>query len=153
MKKLTDILHWLDTRQESAYAMIRIFLGTALFIRGWIFFSDPAAITELARAESLHMWFAYVTIAHLAGGFLMTIGLQTRLAALFQIPILVAAVIVIHADQGLMSVGQSLELSVLVLVLLVIYTLFGSGTLSVDKYYVKKRKQSAPDTENSGVPA
>lgn len=153
MKKLTDAIQWLDTHQESAYSLIRIFLGTALFIRGWIFFSDPAAITELARAEKLYMWFSYVTIAHLVGGFLMAIGLQTRLAGLFQIPILVAAVFVVHADQGLMSVGQSMELAVLVLILLVIYALFGSGILSVDKYFVKKRQQSVPDTESSGVPA
>ncbi len=153
MKKLTETLHWLDTHRDSAYSLIRIFLGAALFIRGWIFFSDPAAITELARADSLHMWFSYVTIAHLVGGFLMIAGLLTRVAAFFQIPILVGAVYIAQTEAGLMNVGQSLELAVLVLVLLGIYTLFGSGILSVDKYLADKRLQSTADTESSGVPA
>jgi len=92
MKKLQETLHWLDMHRDSAYSLIRIILGSALFIRGWIFFSDPAAITELARADSMHMWFSYVTIAHLVVGFLMIFGLPTRIAALFQIPISVSAI-------------------------------------------------------------
>ncbi len=46
-----------------AYAFIRIFLGAALFMRGWFLFSDPAALTELARAEQQYWYFAYITIS------------------------------------------------------------------------------------------
>lgn len=122
----------LDNNSSLAYSLIRIFLGTALFVRGILLFSDPDTITRLAGEERIYWWYSYITIAHIAGGLLLAIGFLTRLAAFIQIPILFGAVFLIHLKQGLLSVGQSLELSVLVLVLLLIYCIFGSGSLSVD---------------------
>jgi len=110
-----------------------------LFIRGLILFSDPAALTELARAEQQYWYFSYITISHLIGGLCLAIGLLTRFAALIQIPVLGGAVFIVHINQGLMQAGQSLELAVLVLVLLAVYFLFGSGSLAVDKYITSKK--------------
>jgi len=129
----------LDNKQNLAYSLIRIFLGTALFVRGWIFFADPGTVTELAREDSLFMWFSYVTLGHLIGGFLLMTGLFARLAALLQVPILFGAVFVVHAQSNLADVGQSLELAVMVLVLLIVYTVFGPGGMSLDKYMANKR--------------
>jgi uncharacterized membrane protein YphA (DoxX/SURF4 family) len=139
MKLFSDILHWFETHNGLAYSLIRIFLGIALFIRGWILISDPSAIIELGGTDKLYWWYSYISIAHLIGGFLLTLGLITRLATLLQIPILAAAVFYVHFRQGLVTSGQSLELSVLVLILLVIYFLFGSGVLAVDNYIAKKK--------------
>ncbi len=129
----------LDNNSSLAYSLIRIFLGTALFVRGILLFSDPDTITRLAGEERIYWWYSYITIAHIAGGFLLAIGFLTRLAAFIQIPILFGAVFLIHLKQGLLSVGQSLELSVLVLVLLLIYFIFGSGSLSVD-WRIREKK-------------
>jgi uncharacterized membrane protein YphA (DoxX/SURF4 family) len=71
---------------------------------------------------------------------MLTLGFFTRLAAFIQIPILVGAVFFIHFDQGLMSVGQSLELAVLVLMLLILFFLFGSGPFAIDKKMGRKSK-------------
>lgn len=139
MNKFNSMLQWLEANNSLAYSFIRIFLGTALFIRGWIMFFDPATIAALAGEDKTYWWFSYITIAHLAGGFLLAIGFLTRLASLIQIPILIGAVFLIHLKQGLLSVGQSLELSVLVLVLLLIYFVFGHGRLSVDGYIAKRK--------------
>jgi uncharacterized membrane protein YphA (DoxX/SURF4 family) len=139
MKFINEAILWLDKNNNLAYALIRAFLGVALFVRGWILISDPAAMVELAGEDKIYWWFSYITITHLVGGFLLAIGFFTRLASLLQIPILFAAVFLIHLKQGLLSVGQSLELSVLVLMLLLLYFIFGSGVLSVDDY-LKKRK-------------
>lgn len=139
MNSYNSMLQWLEANIGLAYSFIRIFLGTALFIRGWIMFSDPATITALAAEEKTYWWFSYITIAHLAGGFLLAIGFLTRLASLIQIPILVGAVFLVHLKQGLLSVGQSLELSVLVLFLLLIYFVFGHGRLSVDSYRMSRK--------------
>lgn len=137
MKTFTNTLQWLEDNNGLAYSFIRIFLGTALFIRGWTMISDPAIITTLAGEDKTYWWFSYITISHLAGGFLLAIGFFTRLASLIQIPVLVGAVFLIHLKQGLLSVGQSLELSVLVFVLLLVYFVFGAGRLSVDGYRKK----------------
>jgi putative oxidoreductase len=139
MDRINDALQWLDDNQNLAYSLIRFFIGTALFVRGWIFFADPGTVTELAREESLFMWFSYVTFGHLIGGMLLMAGLLTRLAAILQIPILIGAVFIVNAGQKLASVNQSLELAVMVLVLLIIYSLFGSGSFSLDRYLADKK--------------
>ena len=139
MKFANKMFQWLDKNNNLAYALIRAFLGIALFVRGWILISDPAAMIELAGEDKIYWWYSYLTITHLIGGFLLAIGFFTRLASLLQIPILYGAVFMIHLKQGLLSVGQSLELSVLVLMLLLLYFIFGSGVLSVDNYLKKKK--------------
>ncbi len=144
MKRLNDVLSWLEINHDLAYSFIRIFFGVALFVRGLMFFSDPAAITELARVDQMYWWYSYVTIVHLFGGLFLAIGLLTRFAALFQIPVLAGAVFVYHIKQGLMTAGQSLELAALVLFLLIVYFLFGAGLYSVDKYIADKKPGTAP---------
>ncbi len=145
MKRLAEILNWLEINRDIAYSLIRIFLGFALFIRGWVFISDPAALTDLARENEMYLWYSYITIIHLIGGLSLAIGLWTRFAALVQIPILIGAVFVVHIKQGLMTVGQSLELAALVLFLLVIYLIFGSGKLAIDKYIAEKKSRDNHD--------
>ena len=139
MKLFDNIRLWIENNTALAYSFIRIFFGVALLVRGIILFSDTASIVKLAGGDRIYWWYSYITIAHIIGGFLLVLGLLTRLASLIQIPILFGAVFLIHLKQGLLSVGQSLELSVLVLVLLLIYFFFGSGTLAVD-WYLKKKK-------------
>lgn len=128
---------YFEERSNYAYALIRIFLGFALFIRGFLFVTDPHTLTELAGSEQNFWIYAYVAIGHLVGGLLVGIGFLTRLASLIQIPILLGAVFIVHLKQGLITSGQSLEISVLVLFLLVVIFLFGHGELSLDKKLLK----------------
>lgn len=76
--------------------------------------------------------YSYIAIVHLIGGALLAVGFFTRLAALIQIPILFGAVFFVHLKQGFLQSGQSLELSIMVLFILVIFFLFGAGELSID---------------------
>ena len=153
MKPLGKTLHRLETRRDLAYSLIRIYLGIALFVRGWILLSDPSALTELAGAQQVYWWYGYAIGAHLGGGFLLALGFLTRWAALLQIPILLAAVFFIHMEQGLMTVGQNLEVAALVLVLLIVYLLFGSGVLSVDNYLREKKTKPSLAFSNTSLPA
>jgi putative oxidoreductase len=143
MKLIPKTILWLDNNNSIAYSLIRAFLGIALFVRGVILASDPAAITTLAGEDKIYWWYSYITVAHIIGGFSLAVGLLTRLGSLLQIPVLFGAVFMVHLKQGLLSVGQSLELSVLVLVLLLIYFVFGSGSLSVDNSLKKKKLTTA----------
>ena len=127
-----------DAHQSFAYACIRIFLGLALFVRACFLIADPEALVALASNEDLHVWFAYITIGHLIGSLSLTLGIFTRFGALLQIPILFAAVFVVHANEGLMMGGQSLELTSLVLFLLVVFFIFGPGPFAIDAYVNKK---------------
>jgi uncharacterized membrane protein YphA (DoxX/SURF4 family) len=137
MDSIKDLLTKLNQNQQLPYALIRIFLGVALLIRGVIIFSNPNAIIELIDKDQLFIWYAYIAIAHMIGGILIAVGFFTRLGALIQTPILLSAVFMFHAKGGLMMGGQSLELAVIVLFLLCIYFVFGPGKYSVN-YYFKK---------------
>ena len=64
----------------------------------------------------------------------LAFGLVTRIAAGLQVPALVGAVLLVHLREGLMSQSQSLELSMLVLFMLLVFVVFGSGRLSLDRY-------------------
>jgi len=116
---------------------MRAYLGIGLFVRGVLFVSEPELL--LGYMQDVHTWFLpyalvhFVAVAHLCGGLMLAAGLLTRLAAATQVPILFGAVFVVHSSGGLLNPGQSLEFSALVLALLVVYFIFGSGELSIDR--------------------
>jgi putative oxidoreductase len=119
------------------YDLMRAYLGIGLFVRGVLFVSEPELL--LGYMQDIHSWFLpyalvhFVAVAHLCGGLMLATGLLTRLAAAIQIPILFGAVFLVHSSGGLLNPGQSLEFSGLVLALLIVYFVFGSGELSVDR--------------------
>ena len=139
MKLFGSIISWLDNHNNVAYSLVRIFLGAALFVRGIILASDPESLIKLAGANQFYWYYSYVIVVHIFGGFFLAIGFTTRLASILQIPILFGAVFFLHLQKGLVSAEQSLELSVLVLVLLVVYFLFGSGGISIDNFIAKRK--------------
>ncbi len=132
MKKFDEMLEWLADNQNKAYSLIRIFLGTALFARGYVLLGNPDAMLELAGDDTYFIWFSYITIGHLIGGLLIAVGLFTRIGSLFQIPILAGAAFVVH-EKSLVMGGQSLELAIMVLFLLIVCFVFGSGTYALGK--------------------
>ena len=148
---MRELLNRLDAGRNIPYALIRVFLGFALFIRGWIFIRDQEALMQLIVASGLD-WFwpaflvHYITLAHLVGGVMLVVGLLTRAAAISQLPILVGAVFFVHLQEGLFATGQSLELAALVLFLLAVVSVFGSGELSMDAY-LKRREPVEPAAE------
>jgi uncharacterized membrane protein YphA (DoxX/SURF4 family) len=120
------------------FDLVRAYLGIGLFVRGVLFVSRPELV--LGYLSSSESWFVpyaiahYVAIAHLGGGVLLAIGLTTRIAAVVQLPVLFGAVFMVHSTDTLLSAGQSLEFSALVLMLLIVYLGVGSGPLSVDAW-------------------
>ena len=120
------------------FDLVRAYLGIGLFVRGILFVSRPELV--MGYLSSHENWFLpyaiahYVAIAHLGGGVLLSVGLATRLAAVVQMPVLFGAVFFVHSGEGLLTAGQSLEFSALVLMLLVVYLVAGAGKLSVDAW-------------------
>ena len=130
---------WAESRRELWLDCVRIYLGLGLLARGvLIAFNIRTDFFMNLLSHSSEQWLMsgallhYVTGAHLVGGALLTVGLFTRIAAAVQIPILVGAVFVVHRTDGLFALGQSLELSALVLFLLVVFLVAGAGPLSID---------------------
>ena len=137
------ILHQLDkwsTTHPRLLLLLRAALGIALVSKGISFISDIISLKSLLAESSfgfLPDWIALViTWIHLLCGFLITIGLFTRLSALILIPILIGAVI-INLSIGIFTPGSELVFSLLVLVLLVFFLFEGGGEISVDDYIKK----------------
>jgi putative oxidoreductase len=136
------ILHQLDkwsTTHPRLLLLLRAALGIALVSKGISFISDIMSLKSLLASSFgfLPDWIALViTWIHLLCGFLITIGLFTRLSAVIQIPILIGAVI-INLSMGIFTPGSELVFSLLVLVLLVFFLFEGGGELSVDDYIKK----------------
>lgn len=140
MNIFTSFSTSLDAKTETAYGLIRIFLGIVLAIRGWLILSSPESILELGVNRELFVWVSFIGISHIVGGILLCIGFLARLGALIQIPILFSAIFFVHAHTKLMMGGQSIELAALVLFLLCVFFTFGAGSLSVTGFMENKKK-------------
>jgi len=138
--------------------LMRIYLGVGLMVRGALFISHPDVLIEFLKRS--HSWFVplaisqYVVAAHLCGGILLALGLGTRLAAAVQIPPLLGAVLFVHMGEGLLTAGQSLEFAALVLAMLVAFSVFGAGHLSLDAWLAKRNLETgATANDDEGAPA
>lgn len=133
---------WLDRYREVAFDLIRIYLGIGLFARGVQFLLDATTFVSLLP-ESAPAWLAVgqvhlaVSILHLIGGALIAVGFWTRVAALTQVPVLFGAVFL--SLGSLFSASQSFELSSLVLFMLVLVVVCGSGFWSIDHHLQRPR--------------
>lgn len=156
---MQKFIAWAEARRELWLDCVRIYLGLGLLARGLLLITNTSTgyfVDMLQRAGEpwlmtgflLH----YVMIAHFVGGILLTIGFLTRLAALVQIPILAGAVFVVHRQDGLFALGQSLEFSALVLFLLAIFAINGAGRLSLDYVTFGGERRAHREAPSTPVP-
>ena len=86
----------------------------------------------------LSLTIQYIIFGHIIGGFLIAVGLLTRLACLLQIPILLGALIFVQWD--VMQHFSQFFLALLTLILLCYFMIIGSGPWSLDKGLFKDEK-------------
>ena len=153
MEKLRRFVGWADAHPKVWLDCVRMYLGLGLFIRGlFIITNTRAEFVQSLLEQMQYPWLVtvfalhYVALAHLVGGLMLTVGLLTRIAAWVQVPILVGALF-IHRGEGLMTGGQSLELSGLVLFLLLTFAVSGAGPLSVDHGMPSLAPRPDPDLD------
>jgi len=142
MSNLPDLIQKFNVKTDTAYGLIRIFLGIALLIRGWMILSRPESLMELGVERESFVWVSLIGFAHLIGGALMGVGFLTRIGALIQIPILFSATFFVYSQTKLMMGGQSFELAALVLFLLCVYFVFGAGSFAGYNYFSKQTTQN-----------
>ena len=108
------ISHWGDRHHPKILDIIRMLLGLFLIGKGYIFLNNSGYLRYLIienRAiqqspEIISALIDYVTYIHLVGGFLIFLGLFTRLWALLNLPIVFGAVFFVKTifdvvvDQG-----------------------------------------------------
>lgn len=127
-----------ETHHPSWLDSLRVLLGFIILAKGIMFISDTSALMNLIR-DSGFPWSTlavahYVAFAHLVGGVFIILGLKTRVAILFQIPILLGAIFVVNVHKGYFTSNSELMLSLAVLLLLIFFFFWGSGPISVDNF-------------------
>lgn len=143
MNAIERTIHWGETHHPAWLDPLRMILGVILFIKGIFFIRNTGAMDQMLANTDLEflsfLMVHYVVFAHLVGGLLIACGLLTRLAVLFQLPILLGAVFFVNAEQGFFSMNSELGLSVFILILLIVFLVVGSGPYSLDSYYRRHR--------------
>lgn len=128
-------------------ALLRIWLSILFVMHGYL--SAAVLGPEAIAGYTTRMGFPaptgvalgwYLIAAHLAGGALLVVGLWTRAAALVNVPVMAAAVFLLHLPQGFFMKGAGgYEFSLTVLVATLAVMLLGPGALSVDHAIANRR--------------
>ena len=137
-RRYTDVHHpkWMD--------IVRILLGIAIFIKGIIFIQNPHALLEILDNSKISGWTFivehHVAFTYLVGGILISIGLITRVAIIFELPVFFGSVYCCLTHHGFFSVFTDLTFSIVMFILLLVFLVWGPGNFSVDSYMKKKDK-------------
>lgn len=144
MNVITNVERWGNSHRPGFLDLFRILLGCFLTYKGFYFVIH---MDELEMTTSgINVYFAgmtlahYIVFAHILGGPMIFFGLFTRIVCLIQMPILIGAVFMVNSPKGLLSLGQHMELwvSIVVLVGLIVFLVFGAGKFSID---AKRRRE------------
>jgi len=140
MNLVHKIENWGDTHHPKILDLVRIALGVFLLLKGIVFMENTAYLKNIIESQNvidlspivLIILVYYVTFAHMVGGILIALGILTRLAAIIQIPIVLGAVFLTGIFQE--PINTMAWPSITALILLVLFTILGSGPISLDKY-------------------
>ena len=140
MNLVHKIEHWGDNHHPVFLDVVRFALGIFLLLKGFAFMENSTYLRDTIEDQSLVYlssgWLMtlvyYVTFAHLVGGVLIAMGTLTRFACIVQIPIVLGAVFLTDVFQS--AVNTMVWPSVVALILMVLFTVVGSGPLSLDTY-------------------
>ena len=149
MNVITNLERWGNSHRPGFLDLFRFALGAFITYKGLYFITH---MQELQMTTSgINVYFAgmtlahYIVFAHILGGPLILFGLFTRIVCLIQLPILIGAVFMVNAPKGFLSIGQHMELwlSIVVLVGLLIFMVFGAGRYSIDAKRRKEMKEAS----------
>ena len=139
MNLAKKIAAWGDNHHPWVLDIVRIILGLFLMNKGIVFLEDSGYLRDLIlEKEAINQPPAlisaivfYVSYIHVLGGGLMALGLFTRLWAVLQFPVVFGAVFLVNIIRPF--VFAELWLSIIVLSLLTLFIIIGSGPISLDR--------------------
>jgi putative oxidoreductase len=126
---------WADTHHPAWVDILRFALGIFLIIKGLIFAQNLDGLIGLINYTEAYAAGGiahYIILSHVMGGLLIAIGLLTRVAVAFQIPVLLGAVVFAGVSSNY-NYGELWQ-AIVVLALLVVFFIYGSGKWSVDEW-------------------
>ena len=150
--KEANITEKTSITQPRWLTILRVALGLILFWKGITFIRDSSDLQLLLQRMSIgvvdknsQVIAFIITYVNLLGGLFITVGLFTKTSSIIQIPILIGAVFFVNTKNGLNQSTGELILSAIVLVLLILFAIKGSGVLSADEYFRSYYKAGSED--------
>src|SRR5437868_2893103 len=129
--KMNELDAWAQAHFDYFLDAVRIYLGVGLIFKG-ISFLNHAELLAPLNGTALAGLAPIVPYVHILGGALLAIGFLPRIAAIVNIPVLLAAVFMVHTPELHTLRGrEGFEFSALVLFLLCVIAIRGAGPLSV----------------------
>jgi putative oxidoreductase len=146
MNSIQKISKWGDRHHPKIIDIIRMLVGILLIVKGYVYFNNAGYIREaiiqykLIRQspEVILAIIYYTTYIQLVGGAMIFLGLSTRVASICVLPIIIGAVFFVNVLDPYFN--SELWLSILVLALLLLFIIEGSGKLSMDYLLSEFRK-------------
>jgi uncharacterized membrane protein YphA (DoxX/SURF4 family) len=143
-RKMDSLRTWkMEHRESKIFSGLRILLGLLLIYKGFYFILHlpelQAAMFQSRFGFGSIFLAHYITLIHISGGILIAAGILTRVSALFQLPILIGAVLFMNGNWGVFPVYSEFILAVVVLLLLVFFLFYGNGNYSAERY-LKRRE-------------
>jgi putative oxidoreductase len=147
MNAFIKFRNWGDAHHPKMLDIIRMLVGLLLVVKGYVYFIHAGYIRDLIienklinQSEDLiSAIIFYTTYVQLVGGTMIFLGLFTRLAAILLLPIVFGAIFFVNILNPFFN--AELWLSILVMALLVLFIVIGSGPLSLDRF-LSNYKQS-----------
>jgi putative oxidoreductase len=137
--------HWGDTHHPKWVDIVRIALGLFLCYKG-IQFPELMSTVLLSRPDFmsgnyflLNSLQYIIVFVHLMGGVALVLGVFVRFACIINIPVLIAAIILILSTRDAWNPFAELPIALLVLGLLCYFLVAGNGSLSISKYLAEER--------------
>lgn len=134
MKNNTGLLHWGTSHHPQWLVFIRVVLGLLLFAKGIEFIRDTSQLEILLQqrfSSKFPLLPFLISWAHLIGGAFIIIGLFTRSVVIVQLVIVAGAL-------WMKQSGNDILLATFIFVLLLVFLVEGSGTVSMDHYFFQK---------------
>lgn len=138
MSLLRQIEDWGDRHNPKWLAFLRAALGIFLLMRGVAFLENNEDFEKMILNSGLHAGAGFLAAVipwfHIVGGLLIVIGLLTRFACVVQIPILLGALFFVNTKHDLFTVETTFAYTLVLLLLLIVFFVEGSGPLSIMTY-------------------
>ena len=144
MNYIQRLEHWGEAHHPRYMDVVRMAFGVFLIVKGIEFAQNSSTLSAVMERQLpfsgllLLLLSHYIIFAHTVGGFLIAVGLLTRLSCMLQIPILVGALIFV--DWDVMGHFSGFLLTLLTLGLLVWFCVIGSGEWSLDKVFERQER-------------
>ena len=147
MNRFSKFRNWGDAHHPKMLDIIRMLVGLLLVVKGYVYFIHAGYIRDLIIENKLinqsddliSAIIYYTTYVQLVGGTMIFLGLFTRLAAILLLPIVFGAIFFVNILNPFFN--AELWLSILVMALLILFIVIGSGPLSLDRF-LSNYKQS-----------